>query len=91
MGGAGGGRGNRKGTLTLTVANGMISEWLKKRNPSLNSILHMDGHVNKAGFSVLHQPNVAIPLSRIIEPNNCRNLNVISKLTCLKRRSTVHK
>lgn len=23
-----------------------------------------DGHVNKAGFSVLHQPNVAIPFTR---------------------------
>jgi len=70
----GGERGNRKGTLTLTVANRTTSR-LPSGKGEQNQILKpypntQDGHVNKTGFSVQHQPNVAIPFTRTGEGQN---------------------
>lgn len=43
----------------------MTAEWSWEQNQNVTLTHTWDGRVNKAGFSVLHQPNVAIPLMGI--------------------------
>lgn len=54
-----------KALLHLLYPTGWPPSGQGEQNQNATLSHTWDGHVNKAGFSVLHQPNIAIPLVRI--------------------------
>lgn len=55
-------RGNRKGTLNLLKRTAI--PWAIKKGTNPDQLSHTwDGYVNKAGFSVLHQPTCCQPIN----------------------------